>query len=60
MAGLAFNLFVPSALVRGFSFVRILARYGERLSGHDATLRLLTDIRGWLFMRLFLRPPLND
>ena len=59
-AGLAFNLFAPSALVRGFSFIRILARYGERLSGHDATLRLLADIRGWLFAKLFPRLPLND
>lgn len=59
-AGLAFNLFVPSALVRGFSFVRILARYGERLGGHDATLRLLADLRGWLFARLFPRLPLTD
>ncbi|HWU17803.1 MAG TPA: thiol reductant ABC exporter subunit CydC, partial [Devosia sp.] len=59
-AGLAFNLFAPSALVRGFSFIRILARYGERLTGHDATLRLLSDIRGWLFARLFPRLPLAD
>ncbi|MHA6691462.1 thiol reductant ABC exporter subunit CydC [Devosia sp. A449] len=59
-AGLAFNLFVPSALVRGFSFIRILARYGERLAGHDATLRLLADLRGWLFARLFPRLPLAD
>ena len=59
-AGLAFNLFAPSALVRGFSFIRILARYGERLVGHDATLRLLADIRGWLFARLFPRLPLAD
>lgn len=59
-AGLAFNLFVPSALVRAFSFIRILARYGERLAGHDATLRLLADIRAWLFARLFPRLPLAD
>lgn len=59
-AGLAFNLFVPSALVRGFSFIRILARYGERLAGHDATLRLLADLRGWLFARLFPRLPIAD
>jgi ATP-binding cassette subfamily C protein CydC len=59
-AGLAFNLFAPSALVRGFSFIRILARYGERLSGHDATLRLLAELRGWLFARLFPRLPLAD
>lgn len=59
-AGLAFNLFVPSSLVRAFSFIRILARYGERLTGHDATLRLLADIRGWLFGQLFPRLPLRD
>ena len=59
-AGLAFNLFAPSALVRAFSFIRIIARYGERLAGHDATLRLLSDIRGWLFARLFPRLPLSD
>ncbi|WP_244468678.1 thiol reductant ABC exporter subunit CydC [Devosia limi] len=58
--GVSFNLFVPSSLVRGFSFIRILARYGEKLVGHDATLRLLADIRGWLFGRLFPRIPLAD
>ena len=58
-AGLAFNLFVPSALVRGFSFIRILARYGERLVGHNATLNLLSDLRGWLFGALFPRLPLS-
>lgn len=59
-AGLGFNLFVPSAMVRGLSFVRILARYGERLVGHNATLKLLSDLRGWLFARLFPRLPLPD
>ncbi len=59
-AGLGFNLFVPSAMVRGLSFVRILARYGERLVGHNATLKLLSDLRGWLFSRLFPRLPLPD
>ncbi|KKB08995.1 thiol reductant ABC exporter subunit CydC [Devosia chinhatensis] len=58
--GVGFNLFVPSSLVRGFSFIRILARYGERLVGHDATLRLLSNLRGWLFARLFPRLPLPD
>lgn len=59
-AGLGFNIFVPSAMVRGFSFLRILSRYGERLVGHNATLRLLSDLRGWLFARLFPRLPLPD
>ncbi len=59
-AGLGFNLFVPSAMVRGLSFLRILARYGERLVGHNGTLKLLSDLRGWLFARLFPRLPLPD
>lgn len=59
-AGLAFNLFVPSAAVRAFSFIRILSRYGERLVGHNATLKLLSDLRGWLFAALFPRLPLGD
>lgn len=58
--GLGFNLFVPSSLVRAFSFIRILARYGERFVGHNATLRLLSDLRGWLFSTLFPRLPLSD
>jgi len=58
-AGAAFNLFGPSAGVRGLSFVRILSRYGEKLSGHDATLRLLSRLRGWLFARLFPLVPLD-
>jgi thiol reductant ABC exporter, CydC subunit len=57
-AGLGFNIFVPSAMVRGFSFIRILARYGERLVGHNATLKILSDLRGWLFGQLFPRLPL--
>ena len=59
-AGLGFNIFVPSAMVRGFSFLRIIARYGERLVGHNATLKLLSDLRGWLFALLFPRLPLPD
>ncbi|MBJ6988148.1 MULTISPECIES: thiol reductant ABC exporter subunit CydC [unclassified Devosia] len=58
--GLAFNLFVPSAGIRALSFVRILARYFERLVGHNATLKLLSDLRGWLFSSLFPRLPLPD
>ena len=47
-----FNLFAPSALVRGFSFIRIVSRYGERVLGHETTLRLLADLRGVVFRRL--------
>ncbi|WP_019936995.1 thiol reductant ABC exporter subunit CydC [Bordetella sp. FB-8] len=51
-AGSDFNLFAPSALVRGLSFLRIGARYAERLVGHGATLHLLADLRGTLFGKL--------
>ena len=59
-AAASFNLFGPSSLIRGLSLVRIVARYGEKLAGHDATLRLLADLRGWLFGRLFARVPNAD
>ncbi|MGA1804791.1 thiol reductant ABC exporter subunit CydC [Rhizobium sp. HT1-10] len=59
-AAASFNLFGPSSLIRGFSLIRIGARYGEKLVGHDATLWLLADLRGWLFAQLFPRMPLKD
>lgn len=59
-AAASFNLFGPSSLIRGLSFFRILSRYGEKVFGHDATLRLLADLRGWLFASLFPRVPLAD
>jgi len=57
-AGISFNLFAPSAAVRGFSLIRIVSRYFEKLIGHNATLSLLSDIRRWLFAALFPRLPL--
>ncbi len=48
-AALGFNLFGPSSAVRGLSLLRILSRYGEKLVGHDATLRVLSDIRAHVF-----------
>lgn len=56
-AGSVFNLFVPSALVRAFSFIRIGARYAERVVGHSATLRLLADLRGTVFRSLMQLSP---
>jgi ATP-binding cassette subfamily C protein CydC len=45
----SFNLFAPSALVRGLSMLRIVCRYGERLAGHALTLHWLSDLRGSVF-----------
>lgn len=58
-AAASFNLFLPSSAVRGFSLIRILARYFEKLVGHNATLKLLSSIRHWLFAALFPRLPLS-
>lgn len=56
-AGAVFNLFAPSALIRMLSFVRIASRYAERLVGHAATLRLLTDLRVRVFASLIRLTP---
>ncbi len=44
-AGAVFDVFRPSALVRFLALGRTVARYGERLLTHDATLRALAGLR---------------
>lgn len=56
-AGGVFNLFGPSAMVRGLSFLRISARYADRVTGHSATLRLLSDLRATVFGGLIRLTP---
>lgn len=56
--GLDFNVFGPSAGVRGLALGRTAARYGERLLTHDATLRALAALRIDL-MRRETRAPLD-
>ncbi|BCP53037.1 thiol reductant ABC exporter subunit CydC [Kaistia sp. 32K] len=58
-SAMTFDLFAPSAMVRGFSFLRILSRYGERLSGHATTFKILSDIRVRIFSRLIPLVPLK-
>ena len=48
-AGMAFNHLYPSATVRGAAMGRIVARYGEQLVGHDATLTMSAVLRRRLF-----------
>ncbi|NVK33626.1 MAG: ATP-binding cassette domain-containing protein [Rhodobacteraceae bacterium] len=43
--GIAFDVFRPSAGVRGLALGRAAARYGERLLTHDATLFALAALR---------------
>lgn len=58
LAGLgivAFNTFTPGAIVRALAVGRTAARYAERLSTHDATLRFLADLRVDTFRRMAAR-----
>ncbi|WP_343227335.1 thiol reductant ABC exporter subunit CydC [Pseudoxanthomonas sp. PXM01] len=56
---LGFNFFGPSAGIRALTFVRILSRYGEKLIGHDVTLRIARDLRAWFFARALPLAPLG-
>ncbi|WAW88814.1 thiol reductant ABC exporter subunit CydC [Xanthomonas citri pv. malvacearum] len=49
--GTGFNFFSPSTGIRALTFARIVSRYGEKLIGHDATLRIARDLRVWFFRR---------
>ena len=54
--GAVFNFFTPSAMVRLLALGRTAARYGERLTTHEATLRALSALRVRL-LRGLLRAP---
>ncbi|WP_407351290.1 thiol reductant ABC exporter subunit CydC [Luteimonas sp. R10] len=54
-----FNFFAPSAGIRALTFARIVSRYGEKLFGHDVTLRLARDLRLWFFARALPLAPLG-
>ncbi|MGZ9897333.1 heme ABC transporter ATP-binding protein/permease CydC [Shewanella gaetbuli] len=48
----AFNFFTPAGGVRFFSIARTASRYGERLTTHEATFKLLTELRVWVWKKL--------
>ena len=52
VGAIAFDFFRPSAGIRFFAITRTLSRYAERLVTHEATFRLLADLRVWLFGRM--------
>ncbi|TVQ97446.1 MAG: thiol reductant ABC exporter subunit CydC [Desulfovibrionales bacterium] len=51
-SGVLFNYFLPAGAIRSLAIVRSVGRYFERLVSHDATLRLLADLRVRFFERL--------
>ncbi len=53
IAGLAtFNYMLPAAGVRGFSIGRTFGRWAERVVSHNATFKLLADLRVSFFRKL--------
>ena len=56
LAGAALDVYRPSAGIRLFALTRTVARYLERLLHHDAVLRILARLRGWLFRALAPAP----
>lgn len=47
-----FNYMLPGAFVRGFAIGRTAGRWGERVVSHNATFKLLTDLRIFFFEKL--------
>lgn len=52
-----FNFFYPSSGVRGLAIGRTLSRYAERVVTHDATFRVLSQLRVTVFRRLIPLSP---
>jgi len=51
-AGITLNYFTPAALIRAFALTRTGGRYLERLVTHEATFRLLAQLRVWFYERI--------
>lgn len=51
-AGALMNYFTPAAAIRLLAILRTGGRYVERLVTHEATFRLLAELRVWFFRRL--------
>jgi ATP-binding cassette subfamily C protein CydC len=51
-AGASMNYFTPAALIRAAAIVRTAGRYAERLCTHEATFRLLAELRVWFYRKL--------
>lgn len=57
LAGLTINYFTPAAGIRGLAIGRTGGRYLERLVTHEATFRLLAQLRLWVYRHLEPRYP---
>ena len=51
-AGVSMNYFTPGAGIRAFAITRTVGRYAERVITHEATFRLLSELRHWFYLHL--------
>jgi ATP-binding cassette, subfamily C, bacterial CydC len=54
---ITFNFMQPAAQIRALAIIRTLSRYGERLLTHEATFRVLAEIRCWFFSKMIPLAP---
>jgi len=52
VTGVAFNYTLPAAGVRALALTRTGGRYLERLVNHNTTLKVLSELRVWLYRRI--------
>lgn len=54
---ITFNFMQPAAEIRALAMVRTFGRYAERVVTHEATFRVLAEIRCWFFGKLIPLSP---
>ncbi len=54
---ISFNFLQPAAEIRALAIIRTVGRYAERLLSHEATFRVLAEIRAWFFKKLIPLAP---
>ncbi len=52
-----FNFMQPAAEIRALAIIRTFGRYAERVVTHEATFRVLAEIRCWFFAKLIPLSP---
>ena len=57
-AGVSMNYFTPAAIIRATAIIRTGGRYLERLVTHEATFRLLAQLRVWFYRHLEPQVPI--
>jgi ATP-binding cassette, subfamily C, bacterial CydC len=56
VAGAAVNYFTPAAIIRACAILRTGGRYIERLISHEATFRLMAEMRSWVYHKIEAMP----